>query len=402
MKNTLWNARVLMPIAGVAILLGAWAAFRPAPAASRESPFASAQQLEDLVLAIPGPDDPRPRAVVDAPEHDFGAMDLGQTGEHRFVIRNEGEAPLKLHKGPTTCRCTLSNLVDDAIPPNGQGEVALTWEPRVGGDDVRQSATIFTNDPENRELKLVVTGKVLAFAAVTPSPLLFPEVQPGQSATRRALIFSQAWDHFEIAGIDSAGPDMSWEVTPAPQAIVEKIDAKAAYVIEVTVPAGLPAGDFGGQLAVRVAFPRHPEAGDVRTLRLDVVGKVAGSVAIYHPRIRNGQFDLGQWREGETFKERFPVYLRGEHVDAQIVELRAEPDFVVLRHVQGDRLSDQLAVHTLELEVPGTALPSWYTGRLVVVTDHPTNPEVLMPLRFVVTAGAALGTETSAKGLNRP
>ena len=231
-----------------------------------------------------------------------------------------------------------------------------------------------------------MVGKVVAFAIVTPSPLLFPEVQADQPATRRALVFSQAWDHFEIAGIDALGPRMTWEVKPAPADLLERVSAKAGYLIDVTVETGLSAGDFAGQLIVKVAFPRHPEAGEVPPVRLDIAGKVQSSVAIYHPRIQAGRFDLGHWNTGQAFKETFPVYFRGEHARAEIVELKAEPDFVTLRQVKHERISDRVAVHTLELEIPSAVRPSEYNGEIVIVSDDPSNPKVRMPLHFVVTA----------------
>lgn len=52
----------------------------------------------------------KPKAVAAELLHDFGVMNPLTMGRHEFVIRNEGAAALVLRKGPTTCKCTLSNV----------------------------------------------------------------------------------------------------------------------------------------------------------------------------------------------------------------------------------------------------------------------------------------------------
>src|SRR5688572_22921904 len=68
-----------------------------------------------------------PQAVTDETEFDFGVMDPLTMGSHVFVIRNAGDAPLRLQAGPTSCKCTLSNVAQNEIPPGGSGEVRLEW-----------------------------------------------------------------------------------------------------------------------------------------------------------------------------------------------------------------------------------------------------------------------------------
>ena len=48
-------------------------------------------------IPVPPKHGPFAKAVVTGePLFDFGVMEQGQKGEHQFVIRNEGEAPLQL------------------------------------------------------------------------------------------------------------------------------------------------------------------------------------------------------------------------------------------------------------------------------------------------------------------
>src|SRR5688500_8060497 len=66
-------------------------------------------------------------AVVNGEMHDFGKMDRNAKESHAFIIRNEGDAPLKLEKGETTCKCTVSDLKGNSLAPGEETEVLLEW-----------------------------------------------------------------------------------------------------------------------------------------------------------------------------------------------------------------------------------------------------------------------------------
>ena len=59
----------------------------------------------------------RPVAVAEDTTFDFGVMDPLTSGTHKFVIRNKGTAPLKLAKGPTSCKCTLGTVANGYLEP---------------------------------------------------------------------------------------------------------------------------------------------------------------------------------------------------------------------------------------------------------------------------------------------
>src|SRR5689334_21555935 len=50
---------------------------------------------------------PQPKAVIEETEFKFDCMEVGEERSHAFVIRNEGQAPLEVVAGPTTCQCTV-------------------------------------------------------------------------------------------------------------------------------------------------------------------------------------------------------------------------------------------------------------------------------------------------------
>src|SRR5262245_45743862 len=107
-----------------------------------------------------------PRIAVDEPHYDFGSMQRGTTKSHEFVIRNAGKAPLKIRNGGTTCKCTLSQLTEESIPPGGSTTVKLEWTAKADNGPFRQVATVLTNDPTNSSVELQVDGQILALSGV--------------------------------------------------------------------------------------------------------------------------------------------------------------------------------------------------------------------------------------------
>src|SRR5687768_16036312 len=107
----------------IALSLGAvvWqaAADRQARAESGlDSALLSGQPPKGAAEAAPSE---LPKAVVLETEFDFGVYDVDQTGEHEFVVRNEGQAELVLRPGSSSCKCTLIDLPQGVIPPGGEG-----------------------------------------------------------------------------------------------------------------------------------------------------------------------------------------------------------------------------------------------------------------------------------------
>lgn len=113
---------------------------------------------------IPADEDaPFPKAVVGETEYKFGKMLLGTTKTYAFEIKNRGEDVLKLKKGPATCKCTLSDLPKDQIlelDPGKSMKVTLEWTPKGTDEAFSQSAAVWTNDPERREISFRVSGAV--------------------------------------------------------------------------------------------------------------------------------------------------------------------------------------------------------------------------------------------------
>ena len=66
------------------------------------------------------------KAVADELTYNFGSVEKGDQGSHVFVIKNEGEGPLRVKTGTTSCgQCTFAKTGEDEIPPGKSAEVTI-------------------------------------------------------------------------------------------------------------------------------------------------------------------------------------------------------------------------------------------------------------------------------------
>src|SRR5262245_43679246 len=121
-------ALALLVVAGVGIAVGvSLGLFAPSPDVTVAGGLV-AQTSDKRVPDLPPRGGPQPVARVDRVEYDFGEMERFAKGRHSFTFTNKGQYPLKLALGDTTCKCTLSKLAEDEIPPGKSAEVTLEWD----------------------------------------------------------------------------------------------------------------------------------------------------------------------------------------------------------------------------------------------------------------------------------
>lgn len=216
-------------------------------------------------------------------------MGIGKSFTHTFVIRNDGAAPLKLTRGPTTCQCTSAVLGVSEVQPGSSAEIEMTWRPGPPVGALRQSARIFTNDPENKTIDLEVTGSTVFPVELIPSG---PDgkglwgvgvLREGRPATFRGYVVSREVEQFEIESLTSASPSV--EATPTPVApeqlsVIGK-GIRSAYSVDVTVAPDLPIGRF--TLELRIKTDADVGAGATSELVADVSGMQIGPISLFGP-----------------------------------------------------------------------------------------------------------------------
>lgn len=323
-----------------------------------------------------------PRAVVDARSFDFGTMDPLTMGHHAFMIRNEGQVPLQIQKGPTTCKCTLSSVGRNEIPPGEEATITLDWN--TGRDRFySHEATIYTNDPNDESIQLRVSGNVRQMLAATPKAVNFADLRPDQPTTAEVVVYSQVWDSFELVEGRASNDRVTWEVEAVSGGRLR--DAKCAKVVRITLPADMPTGQFSEQ----IQFTIQPVDGEQTTLDLPMTGKVPRRLAVMGAGVTsNGVIDLGQIDTGKTLKKRFVLKVRDVDQDLIPTRIKCQPSFVSANIYPYEGATQSAGLSTLEIEIPKDAPACSYLGvplgQLHIDFDHPRIRDLDLKLKFAV------------------
>jgi len=166
-----------------------------------------------------------PQTTLLETQHDFGEVFEDRQLSHTFVIKNSGDAPLEILKVDPDCACTVPRY-DRTIPPRGQGEVTLTIKPYSVVRQFRKETRIFTNDREQAEFSLVLTGTAKPFIEIQPSHIIRLRGAPGDNLQGQVRFTSHLPGPFKITDYRTNIPDKI-EVN------LKAVEPDRVYVLEV-------------------------------------------------------------------------------------------------------------------------------------------------------------------------
>jgi hypothetical protein len=327
-----------------------------------------------------------PQAAVLVTDYDFGLMDPMTTGTYDFEIKNVGDAPLHLKLGPTSCKCTLSGLSADKLPPGKTGKVRLEWFTGRKVTKFEQTAVIYSNDPTQKHIALGVRGKVKMLIGLDREELVVDRVEPDKPVTRELLLYSQMWDEFQVTGFGSSLAGVTFAAEPIPPAEAGDLEALCVQRIKVTIPGTLRQGDFHDTLRLTVQPPGMDARPQEVTLPLH--GKVLRRLAIYGQGIDGeGTIDLGTVPRGVGKKLTLVMKVRDSQTDLNVVGIRSTPEFLKASVKPHDEALSH-GLYDLSLELPADVKPCTYlglrSGELKIDFDHPRIDDLTLEVHFAV------------------
>jgi hypothetical protein len=224
-----------------------------------------------------------PRAVlVGSDTFEFGVMEQDTSRWHEFEIRNEGEAPLKLIKRSTTCKCTMSELNKEHLAPGESTKVKLEWRGSQEGP-FRHGALIETNDPRRQFINLTIEGQVTHSHRVAPQELVFSSISVSEEASAQLNIYGFHSGELRIKnhqfGEPSTADRFELQIEDMPAEQLEKVDgAKTGKIARLIVKPGLPLGQIRQTIRIALDLPGDP------VVEVPIEGYVTGDISIVGPR----------------------------------------------------------------------------------------------------------------------
>ncbi len=333
---------------------------------------------------------PEPKVHVPESKFNFGKMDPGVSGRHEFVIENKGDAELLLGIGETTCKCTISGVSDNRIPPGKTAKMTMEWNTGRYNPQFNQSAFVRTNDAIHKELTFTVEGQVRALLLTEPNALDVPPIKPGGRGEGEVVIYSQTWKNFEIVNVNCALPGFQWSDEALAQP-AEEIDAAVARRLKFTFDAPEARGGFNEKVRIDIRSPEDPDAQHHQYV--DVTGKSMLRLAFYGPAIgEGGVVELGNITQGKGKQIKLLAKLRDQELDLGEAGVETSPPFLKAKLTASGEAKHGL--YNLTIEIPDDIPPCQFNsnpiGRVQIKTSHPRVGTVVLPVTFAVVPRQSL------------
>lgn len=381
-------------LAGLVIAVSAvagtyWLTRSDASSSPGASPTKTSQQDEP----VPAKEGPHPKAVIAEPTHEFGVMKMGDSDRHAFVIRNEGEAPLKLGTPQTTCQCTVPEVEAHEIPPGGEGTITLEWTPTGATEEFDKGAMIATNDPKMREITLRVVGKVEDLVKIEPGTVWNAgEISGDKSIEITGAVYSRLVDDLEVSVGKIDEEMLSAEVSEMTADQLAETEAKSGSAVKVKILPGMPVGKFDKEILLKTNL----EGEEQEEIKITVTGTRHGPIQIlpmpgtkWAPEAL--ALDLGRFPAAKGHAGSVSMFVNGLEADQELVfeSVEAAPDRVELELKRDESFkAEGRQRYTLKFTVPPGGAAT-YRGRgsvkVNVKTNHPEAKSMKFYVQFVAT-----------------
>jgi hypothetical protein len=361
------------------------------------------EQFRTIFIDVSGPegsDEPAPKiAVVGGENHNFGSMERLGKREHTFVVRNDGDAPLTLEQGETSCKCTISNLEKGQLAPGDEVLIKLEWtakETETDSKEFSQSAEIISNDPDRRIVRLTITGIIVQTVWSKPPDIRIPSVTRSNGAVAETRIFAYRSDDLEVLEHRlfftrlEGFINVRFEPLSAEELATEPT-ARSGRKMILELKPDLPLGDFNEAIRITTNLPDSPK------IDIAIQGTVTPDITFLASKEfsrRRRILNLGIVQQEKGSESRLVILAKGPLRDSiEISVKQTEPAGVfeveVIRDL--DSSLNNAVQHEVLIRIPvGVAQQKRLDedrdgfGKIVLSTNHPDIEELELSVRYAV------------------
>jgi len=330
-----------------------------------------ARSLKPLAIAALAMVATRPAAaglVAPEPIHRVGTVRQGAVLSERFVVRNEGAAPLRIARielGEPGMRVRFRR----DIPPGAEGTVTLEWDTRASDGDTRAEAAIILADGGKPAAILAIEATVVPRLAIEPLPAAFLSLYRGECASTSLTIRNNDKKSLAVTVVEPAGRHFDVRLTT--------LEPGRTYELRVDAADGLKPGRYREALELMTDDPERPRVKvPVNILVKDELYVTEEGIDFGRVRLADLAQDAGLI---DLLTQTFLVKRRD--LPFRVVDLWWDlPELEVTREPEGPSSTFRFDVRLR----PQALRPGLLSGELVIVTDDPEFPQIVVPVRGVL------------------
>jgi len=333
--------------------------------------------------------------LVGGSTFDFGQMDRHAEGEHVFQIRNDGSAPLRLEKGQTTCKCTMSEMKDGDLQPGEIAPIRLNWTAKTGDFEFSQSAEIKTSDPRQPLVRLHVFGKIIDALRADRAHLSLGSFSASEDTLGKFKVFSFRGEEplavvkHEFLNTERASSFLAEFRPLTEEEVGDEKGAKSGVEVSIRVKSGLPLGSVAQTIRLTTNLPT------TSPLEIPIEGRVVGDVVIVGPGVVSDQntVALGAISTGKSKTVTLHLLVKGPHRSETKLEITSiHPKGLEVRLGEPSTDNPQVARYPLVVTIPADTKPISKLGTtpatagvIRLSTTHPFVKEFVVLVRYAVT-----------------
>jgi len=302
--------------------------------------------------------DSAPRLVFKNQVYDFGKVEQGDQVNHLFQFTNQGRRDLRIESVKTSCGCTAAVISAEVIPPGKEGTISATFDTtRFFGEKVK-SISVYSNDPAQPVSTLTLQGEIAVEVAVAPAQLYLGRVRRGEGATQTLELLYDADKPISITNVTVDSPLVNVRAED-----LEKKGKKGKKLL-VTLRKDAPLGRVSTEIAVTTTSQKRP------SILIPVFGHIEGDLLVQPPQV-----SFGVVRKGETKTHDISIKSRANS-PIHMVRTQSSTANVIAAM---DTVKDGEEYH-LTLKVDPNSEPGQIKGEVQVVTDHPVEKILTIPV----------------------
>lgn len=202
----------------------------------------------------------QPKAVPVEPEKDFDVVPKGELLVNEFIIRNEGDVTLEITDVHPACGCTVAEF-DEQVAPGKEGKINVKLDTSSFTGPLSKSVAVYTNDPDNPQIQLVMKADVKPYIGVLPGYARFSYVQGEPMGTIRQTVWSEDGQPIKVLSVKAPYDHLKVSHrAPKEDELHEKAEGKPQWLVDITLDAYAPIGALTGHVEVVIDHPKQKTA----------------------------------------------------------------------------------------------------------------------------------------------
>ncbi len=232
--------------------------------------------------------------------------------------------------------------------------------------EVHKGATVYSDDPGNKAVKLSLTGEVKPYVEVAPRSSLYLVADRGTSMKQTLKITAAEGEHMKIL---TENDNLNGAATYK----VNEVQPNKEYTLEVDSSPEKEPGRYSGYIELVTDHPKK------QTVKIHVNVDIRGDVLVSPPNVFFGNIDPSAVGNAPLQRRLMIVRKGGKELKLTHVKFDEKKYQVTINQLQEGKTYEMIVTPRLENFTPGV-----YRDEIMLRTDVDTQPVVNIPLTMSI------------------